>query len=150
MEALASPARRLSNWAKVKTLSKKPLLIATAVIEVGAGLALLVSPAAVAWLLLGTALETPAGLTVGRVAGAALLSLGVACWVARQDRGRPRTGMVAAMLLYNTAAVAVLAVAGIGSELVGVALWPAVGLHAAMAVWCLACLRNKPVNVKSK
>ena len=124
----------------------KPLLIVTAVLEVGAGLALLVSPAASAWVLLGAALETPAGLTVGRVAGAALLSLGVACWF----RDRPATGLVAAMLLYNTAAVAVLAVAGIGSELVGVALWPAVGLHAAMAVWCVVCLRNKRVNVTSE
>jgi len=124
----------------------KPLLSATAVIEVGAGLALLVLPSAVVWLLLGAALETPAGLTVARVAGGGLLSLGVACWFARQDGGRPVTGLVRAMLLYNIVAVAILAGAGISSEVVGVALWPAVVLHTAMAVWCVACLGNQRVN----
>jgi len=86
-------------------------------------------------------------LVIGRVAGAALLSLGVACWLARNDETRRAAiGMVTAMLLYNVAAVAVLAYAGIGAGLSGIGLWPAVLLHAALAVWCLACLRTKRVN----
>ena len=48
------------------------------------------------------------------------------------------------MLMYNIVATAVLAFAGIGLGLHGVALWPAVILHAAMALWCLACLRCSP------
>ena len=108
----------------------------TAVIEAGAGLALLGFPSAVAVLLLDTPLETSAALTVARVAGAGLLALGVACWLARGDAQSPAArGLVGAMLLYNVAAVAVLAFAGIGFGLYGVALWPAVVLHAVMAAW---------------
>lgn len=122
----------------------KTLLLVTAVIEAGTGLALVISPAVPASLLFGTALDTPVALTVGRVAGAALLSLGVACWQARHDgQSRAANGLVAAMLLYNTAVVALLAAAAIGSGLVGVGLWPGVFLHMAMAVWCIACSRRK-------
>jgi len=49
-------------------------------------------------------------------------------------------------LLYNTAVAAVLAYAGIGLGLTGVGIWPAVLLHAALAVWCLACFRTMRVN----
>ena len=60
-------------------------------------------------LLLGTAPGTPVGVTVSRVAGAAMLALGVACWLAREHAaGRTAKGLVAAMLLYNVAVVAVL------------------------------------------
>ncbi|MFZ0826597.1 MAG: hypothetical protein WAO02_04165, partial [Verrucomicrobiia bacterium] len=48
----------------------------TALIEAGAGLALLGFPSAAVKLLLGSPLDTPATLTLGRVAGAALLALG--------------------------------------------------------------------------
>jgi hypothetical protein len=122
---------------------KKSLLTATAVIEAATGVALMTFPSAVAMLLLGVSLDTPAALTVGRVAGAALLALGVACWLARHDEeSRSGVGLIVGMLLYNSAAVLILAVAGIGSGLVGIALWPAVVLHAAMAVWCIANVRG--------
>lgn len=120
----------------------KVLLTTMAIIEAAPGVALLVLPAVVAGLLLGASLDVPASLTVARVAGAALLSLAVACWLARNDEwSRAAKGLVVAMLLYNIFAVAVLAFAGISLLLVGVALWPAVVLHVVMAVWCLASLR---------
>ena len=77
-----------------------------------------------------------------------MLALGVACWLARGDtQSRAARGLVAAMLLYNGVAVAVLAFAGLGYGLHGVALWPAVVLHAVMVVWCVACLRRSLLNV---
>lgn len=125
-------------------MKTRPLFIVTAMIEVGTGLALLVSPALPVSILIGAPLDTPAGLTVCRVAGAALLALALCCWRARQDEHSPAaTGIVSAMLLYNVAVAAVLAYAGIGLRLSGVGLWPAVVLHLAMAVWCLACLIKK-------
>jgi hypothetical protein len=119
----------------------KTLHTVTAVIEAGAGLALGCCPSAVVALLLGSGLDTPAAVILGRLAGAALLALGVACWLARDDaQGRAARGLVAALLLYNFAAVALFTFAGIGLGLHGVALWPAVVLHAAMTVWCVRVL----------
>jgi hypothetical protein len=127
------------------------LLIVTALLETATGLALLLSPPLVAAALLGASLDAPAALVVGRMAGAALLSLGGACWLARNDGpNRALRGLVAAMLLYNCAAVVVLANAGAGVRLVGVLMWPAVALHSALAVWCIACLRNGPVNAAGR
>jgi len=124
----------------------KALHTVTAVAEVGAGLALLACPSATVTLLVGAPLETPAALSVARIGGAALLALGVACWLSRDDtQSRAARGLVAAMLLYNVAAAAVLAFAGISFGMHGVALWPAVVLHALLAVWCATCLCFKSV-----
>jgi hypothetical protein len=121
----------------------RTLLIVTALVETPIGLMLLVSPAPVVALLLGVSLDAPAALIVGRIAGAALLSLGGTCWLARDDGpSRATRGLVAALLLYNSVAVAVLTNAATGVRLVGVLMWPAVALHAVLAVWCTACLRG--------
>src|SRR5882724_7950344 len=118
------------------------LLKLTAVIEAATGLALIAVPAIVVRLLLGAEISG-ASIPLGRVAGAALLALGVACSLARNDtQSRAARGLVVAMLIYNIVATAVLAFAGIGLGLHGVALWPAVVLHAAMGVWCGPCLRS--------
>jgi hypothetical protein len=124
----------------------KKLLIVTAVIELGAGVALLCCPSATVKLLLGSPLDTPTALTLGRVAGAALFALGVACGLAQYDaQSCAARGLVSAIVLYNLGAVIILGAAGIHSQPVGIALWPAVVLHAGMTVWCIVCLcRGKP------
>ncbi len=123
----------------------KPLLKLTGIIETATGLGLMAVPSVVVRLLLGSPLDASAAVMLARVAGAALLALGVACWLARDDtQSRAARGLVVAMLIYNIAATAFLAFAGIGLGLHGVALWPAVVLHAAMAIWCIVCLRRSP------
>jgi hypothetical protein len=127
----------------VQLMVAKKLLVVTALVETATGVMLLVSPPLVVALLLGAPLDAPAALVVARIAGAALLSFGCACWLARNDGpNRAVPGLVVAMLLYNGVAVAVLANAGAGTRLVGVLTWPAIALHAALAVWCIACLRS--------
>jgi len=122
----------------------KRFLTLTAIIEAATGLALIAVPAIVVRLLLGADISG-ASIPLGRVAGAALLALGVACWLARDDtQSRAARGLVVAMLMYNIVATAVLAFAGIGLGLHGVVLWPAVVLHAAMGVWCIVCLGRSP------
>ncbi len=124
-------------------MNSRYLFIVTAVLEAAVGVALVLAPSVPVSLLLSASLDTPVGLAIGRLAGAALLSLGAACWLARHDgRSRAARGLIAAMLLYNIAAVSVLAYAGLGPRLSGVGLWPAVVLHVAMAVWCIARLRT--------
>ena len=116
---------------------------ATAVIEAGAGFALLSFPSDAAKLLLGAPLEAPDALTVARIGGMALLTLGAAFWLARGDaQSRASKGMIAAMVLYNLGAAFVLGAFGIGSQRVGVALWPAVVLHTAMTAWCIMSVRD--------
>ena len=65
-------------------MNTKSLLIVTALIEAGTGIALLVAPSVIVELLLGAGLSSPQSLVVGRVAGAALIAIGVACWLARK------------------------------------------------------------------
>ncbi len=123
------------------------LLKLTAIIEAATGLGLIAVPAIVVRLLLDAEI-TGASIPLGRVAGAALLALGVACWLAQHDaQSRAARGLVSAMVLYNLGAVVVLGAAGLQSQSVGIALWPAVVLHAVMVVWCVVCLRDSPKNV---
>jgi hypothetical protein len=59
-------------------------------------------------------------IPVARVAGSALIGLGVACWP-----GPPRIGM----LIYSVAVTLYLAYVGLSSGSTGLLLWPAVVLH---------------------
>ena len=119
----------------------KLLLIIAAVIEAGAGLALLLIPTVAVSALLGIPLDTPTGLVAGRIAGAALVALAVACWRARNgERGSPMTGVVEAMSFYNFAAAMVLVYAAIRLDLRSALLWPAIVLHLCLGVWCVSNL----------
>jgi hypothetical protein len=97
----------------------KNALTFAAVAEVATGLALLVAPSLVGQLLLGDQLAGVA-IPVARVAGIALLSLGIACWP-----GPPLVGM----LTYSALVTLYLAYLGFAG-LSGILLWPAVVLHA--------------------
>ncbi len=120
----------------------KLLLAITAAIEAATGLGLLVAPGVVVRVLLGATLDAPAAVTVARIAGAALITLGAACWLSR-DNGR---ALVVAMLFYNVSAIAVLTHAALGLALSGIGLWPAIGLHTALACWCAAALKSTPFH----
>src|SRR5208282_5972695 len=122
----------------------KPLLALTAVGEAVTGLALLTYPPIVVRLLFGAEIAG-VGVVMSRVAGAALLAIGVACWQARNDPGRPlQLGLLTGVLIYDIAAAALLAYAGLFLDMAGSVLWPAVVVHVVLGVWCMACLWAKP------
>src|SRR5206468_11738071 len=74
------------------------LLRLTAIIEAATGLGLIAVPAIVVRLLLDAEI-TGASIPLGRVAGVALLALGVACWLARDDtQSRAARGLVSALV----------------------------------------------------
>ncbi len=102
---------------------KRVLLLAAAG-ETATGLALLIGPALVGRLLLGTEL-TGVAVPVARVLGIALLALGVGC-----SSGSVWLGM----WIYTALATLYLAYVGIGTEWAGALLWPAVVAHAALTV----------------
>ncbi len=113
------------------------MLILAAVSEAATGVALLIVPSLVGQLLFGVEL-TGIAMTVARVAGIALIALGVACWP-----GPPRVGM----LSYSAAVTLYLAYVGFAGGLTGVLLWPAVGLHVILtALLARASTRDKETN----
>jgi len=119
----------------------KLLLVLAAVIEAGAGVALLLIPTVAVSTLLGAPLDTAVGLAAGRIAGAALVALAIACWQARNgERENSATGVVAAMSFYNFAAAMVLVYAGIRLDLRSALLWPAIVLHLGLGAWCVMTL----------
>jgi hypothetical protein len=124
-----------------KRNSMKNLFTLTALTETATGIILVIFPSAIATILLGSTLGTPVALTVARVAGVALIALGIASWFARNTTESSAVGgFVIALAFYNLGVFVVLVYAGTGLHLSGIGLWPVVLVHLAMAVWCIFIL----------
>ena len=102
----------------------KKLLLITGLAEAGTGVALMVAPSLVGRLLLGAELAG-VSVVVARVAGIALLALGVGCWPGPAWLG---------MLTYNALGTVYFAKLALGGQWAGPLLWPAVGLHAVITI----------------
>jgi hypothetical protein len=122
------------------------LLAVAAAGEAVTGLALAIDPPLVGRLLLG-AEPFGAGLPMSRVAGIALLALGLACWPARDAIARPPA--FRAMSTYSVLATLYLLSLGVRGEWVGRLLWPAVVLHAVLTVWCFVVLLRPSEHVRA-
>jgi hypothetical protein len=108
--------------------TKFPLLAFTAVGEAAVGIALLVSPPIMVHLLFA-AVITGVGIVMSRIAGIALIALGIACW---PPGGRTRA--LWAMLTYSALATVYLGYLGVRGEWAGPLLWPVVALHALLTL----------------
>jgi len=105
------------------------VLIFAAVSEAATGVALLIVPSLVGRLLLGEEL-TGIAIPVARVAGIALIALGLACWPGKEPN---RTASLA-MLTYNLLVALYFFYLGLHGEGVGVLLWPAAVLHGILTI----------------
>jgi len=106
-------------------MSTRALTKASAAIELGTAGALIVVPDIVAHLLLGSELSG-GGIAVARVAGLALLALGLACWPGGEEAARQAAR---ALFVYNLLAGIYLGYLRVGGGFVGYLLWPACVLH---------------------
>ena len=114
------------------------LLSFTAVAEALTGVALMATPSTVGRLLFGAELS---GVTVpvARLAGIALVALGVACF----STGEAGWGL-SGMLAYSLLATLYLVYLGLVGEWVGSLLWAAATVHAVLTVFlAVSWLRNK-------
>ena len=104
------------------------MLAIAAVGEAAMGLVLVIYPPIVIKLLFGAEI-IGAGMVLSRIAGIALIGLGVACWpCATASRA------LCGMLTYSALVTLYLAYVGLGGGFPGILLWPAVVLHAVLTV----------------
>jgi hypothetical protein len=123
--------------------TQKLFLIVVAAVEAATGLGLLLLPSVPFALLLGLESATVEAIFVGRIAGAALLAIGVASWMARKDQASHSLyGLLIGILIYNTAVSILLVYAAAVLKMTGAMLWPTVAFHAFLAVWGGLLLRG--------
>ena len=97
--------------------------------EAGTGVILLAYPSIVVRLLFAAEIAG-AGVIMSRLAGIALIGLGVACWPGNSDIRQALYGMLA----YSMLAMLYLIKIGVRGEAVGLLLWPGVIVHAILIV----------------
>lgn len=115
------------------------LLILAAVVECLAGLAFILFPAFTIALLLGPE-PGSVGLMIARVAGVALLALGVACaGAATEVAGAARAWTVTAITLYNAGAGLLLVAFAARGMADGPVVWVAGVLHMGLALAFATC-----------
>ena len=106
------------------------LVMLSSAIESVTGIALIAVPAVVGRLLLGVELPG-SGIVVARVAGFALLALGIGCW---PRGGAASVQSIRALLIYNLLAGLFLGYLRIGGGFSGLLLLPASVLHVILAL----------------
>lgn len=119
----------------------KLLLTVMALLEVGTGAALLFAPSLVVESLLGEPLSSSQSVVLGQITGAALISIGLACWLVSDSGQSEQKQLLRSMLLYNAAVPAILIYATIRLNLQGPGLVPGVILHMLLALSCFSALR---------
>jgi hypothetical protein len=103
---------------------------AAAVETAATGLVLFVRPQLFAWLVFGGEFSD-AGQALGRLTAIVLLALALATW---PTPAATAALSVRALLIYNLLATIYLVYVGVGGQLTGVLLWPAVALHAILTL----------------
>lgn len=113
------------------------------VLETVTGLALIADPAGGASALFGSSMEGPA-IAIGRIGGGALLSLGIACWLARKTPTAPASvGVAWGYLAYNLVTCATLAWASVALSVGSLPTLGGLVLHGLLGAALLAALLGR-------
>ena len=110
----------------------KKILSFASIVEVATGFALLMNPRFVVGLLVGPNLPDQ-DIPMGRLPGIAILALGLACWPS-EAAAEGASAASRGMLVYNVLIASFLVYLFKVGHLGGPLLWPAVVLHAAVAL----------------
>jgi len=122
-------------------MGTKKLLGLAAILEGATGLVLMIHPVLVAQLLFGDSVSG-VGKVLSRVAGIALLALGVASWPGR-EAGSGSAYSTGAMLTYSLLVTIYLVYLGVVAHVAGILLWPAFVVHAVWIFLVVAAWRHE-------
>jgi hypothetical protein len=129
-------------------ITLRKILSFSSVVEFVTGLALIAAPALVARLLLGADIAGIA-IALARFLGVGLLGLGLACWRRKASTASDASAF-RGMLVYNSLVALYLGYLGFVGHAGGALLWPAVALHAAVAVALVWACRAENSSVANE
>ncbi len=115
----------------------------TAVFEMLTGLLFLALPSWTSELFFGLPLSEQTGITLGRIAGAAITALAVLCWQSRGAQSRPEGLRLATSLFLYNILVAIILVYHIALAKLTVLLILALIVHSVLGILCVAVLTTK-------
>ena len=126
----------------------KTFLTITGLIEGTTGLALAIMPSLFVSILLGTTMADSSAILIGRLAGAALITIGIACWLSRTQMHS--FIMVKAMMVYNILSITLLIYTVLFENISGPGLWPAIMVHVVLLVWCAVVVNRQSSIVNNE
>ncbi|WP_264564892.1 hypothetical protein [Flavobacterium sp. N3904] len=123
----------------------KTFLKLTALFEALTGLALIFVPKLVILLLFEVTLDGFGGQIAGMIAGAAILSIAIICWLMKEVESA--IFVVKTLLFYNISIVAIVLYSIINYGVKGPGIYLIVGFHTIFSIWSLLLFLKKSETV---
>jgi membrane protease YdiL (CAAX protease family) len=126
---------------KFISVSMKKFISLTAILEGLTGIALIAAPNIIVIFLLGKPLSGPEGKIIAMLAGTAILSLAVICWILRETQDLQK--LVKGMMFYNCVIIAIVMYGVLWYDIKNPGLWFVIGSHSVFFVWGAVTLKDK-------
>jgi predicted membrane-bound spermidine synthase len=111
----------------------KKFLTLTAILESLTGIALIAIPNSIVLFLFGKPTDGYGGMITAMLAGAAVFSLAVVCWLLRESTNPQK--LVKGMLFYNCIITAIALYGVFCNNITGPGLWLIVIVHVGLSFW---------------
>ena len=119
----------------------KTFLTFTAIVEGFTGLALMCFPSRVVMLLLSSPLVGPASVIASIIAGAAIFSLAIICWLLKENRDA--LPLIIMLTFYNLSVTFIFLLGVFAYGFNGAVLWLVAGFHLFQAVRGIIIFQKK-------